>query len=84
MTPHRLRRGTLLLLARRSRQNANLFLRRPSGNLSKTRQQYTIAIDCRRFFEGIQAGLSNSHGLVSEVTAINSCGNHIILKDFDF
>jgi len=29
MSPHRLRRGALHLPARRSRQNANLFLREP-------------------------------------------------------
>src|SRR5881409_3028354 len=31
MSPHRLRRGALHLPARRSRQNANLFLREPLG-----------------------------------------------------
>jgi hypothetical protein len=38
MSPHRLRRGALHLPARRSRQNVNLFLRKPLINIESQNQ----------------------------------------------
>ena len=69
MSPHRLRRGALHLPARRSRQNANLFLREPLGASASERDHSVNSIVSRggAYNEKGQAGIEILQNIAEKI-----------------